>query len=61
MEKDDRGISMTECLYCELTIHGNCQRGDCTCPCEGDRNHFMKDEYISQEDPKPDKPAMFET
>ncbi len=34
--------SLTECLYCELQIHGNCQRGDCSCPCEGDRNKFIK-------------------
>ncbi|KKK81486.1 hypothetical protein LCGC14_2812980 [marine sediment metagenome] len=51
---------MTECIYCELTIHGNCQRGTCECGCKGDKNHFMKDEIISHGGIKEDKPAMFE-
>lgn len=46
MEKDDRGISMTDCMYCELTIHGACLRGDCSCPCEGDRNKFIKEQLL---------------
>jgi len=37
---------MTECLYCEIDIHGNCQRGNCTCGCEGDRNKFIS-EFLS--------------
>ncbi len=35
-------FKMRECIYCELGIHGNCQMGECTCPCEGDRNKFIK-------------------
>ena len=37
---------MNECVYCEVEIHGNCQRGDCKCPCKGDGNKFIK-EWLS--------------
>ncbi len=37
---------MTDCMYCELTIHGGCLRGDCPCECKGDRNRFIK-EHLS--------------
>ena len=37
---------MTDCMYCELLIHGGCLLGDCTCKCEGDRNRFIT-EYLS--------------
>ncbi len=40
---------MKECMYCELGIHGNCQKGDCPCECKGDRNYWMRleDEKVS--------------
>lgn len=40
----DYKFSITDCLYCELEIHGNCQRGDCTCLCKGDGNKFIKEQ-----------------
>jgi len=36
-----------ECLYCELGIHGNCQRGSCSCNCKGDRDYFMRLELVT--------------
>ena len=39
--------NMTDCMYCELTIHGGCLRGDCTCECKGDRNKFITEDYLS--------------
>jgi len=36
----------TDCMYCELTIHGGCLRGDCPCECKGDRNKFIT-EHLS--------------
>lgn len=38
---------MTECLYCELTIHGNCELGECTCKCKRDRNKFITEDTLS--------------
>ena len=35
---------MSDCMYCEITIHGNCLLGDCTCECKGDRNKFITEE-----------------
>jgi len=33
---------MKECTYCELGIHGNCQKGDCMCECKGDTNYWRR-------------------
>lgn len=54
--------SKMKCMYCDIEIHGGCLRGDCTCECEGDRNKFITEEFISDKRDKDDRSQpMFST
>jgi hypothetical protein len=54
-----RNIDMTECMYCEIAIHGGCLKGECTCECKGDRNKFIKEQLSGKmEDGSKTTPAF---